>query len=186
MTVKIQVRRDLSSRWTSVNPVLTAGEFGYETDTGSLKIGNGSTVWADLPYANVPLKTYTPTFSQGASTNISKTVDWAKYSRSSGIITGNVALTASGAGTAGSAILINTPVTAPTTDLVVGSGFYRDSSTGIQYQAVAYLATTTKIALYSTHDVASTSTDSAIGVNPNIAVASGDIISIQFSYGVSL
>lgn len=50
MSAKIQVRRDLSTAWTSINPVLAAGEFGYETDTGSLKIGNGSTAWASLPY----------------------------------------------------------------------------------------------------------------------------------------
>lgn len=50
MTAKMQVRRDLSSEWTSVDPVLAAGEFGYETDTGNLKIGNGSSVWTALPY----------------------------------------------------------------------------------------------------------------------------------------
>lgn len=50
MSAKIQVRRDLSTAWTSVDPVLSAGEFGYETDTGNLKIGNGSTAWSSLPY----------------------------------------------------------------------------------------------------------------------------------------
>jgi hypothetical protein len=32
---------------------LAAGEFGYETDTGQFKIGNGSTVWTSLGYATI-------------------------------------------------------------------------------------------------------------------------------------
>jgi len=47
---KIQVRRDTSSNWTSTNPVLAAGEFGLETNTLKLKIGNGSTAWVSLAY----------------------------------------------------------------------------------------------------------------------------------------
>lgn len=47
---KIQVRRDTAANWTSVNPTLTAGEFGYETDTGKVKIGNGSSTWTALSY----------------------------------------------------------------------------------------------------------------------------------------
>ena len=43
MANKIQIRRDTASNWTSSNPTLSQGEQGYETDTGKLKIGNGST-----------------------------------------------------------------------------------------------------------------------------------------------
>jgi hypothetical protein len=46
----IQLRRDLASEWTSVNPILTEGEFGVELDTGKVKIGNGVDVWTALPY----------------------------------------------------------------------------------------------------------------------------------------
>ena len=49
---RIQLRRDTAANWTAVNPVLLAGEAGYETDTGAFKIGNGSTAWSSLPYAN--------------------------------------------------------------------------------------------------------------------------------------
>ena len=45
-----QVRRGAAANWASVNPVLASGEAGYETDTGQLKYGNGSTAWSDLPY----------------------------------------------------------------------------------------------------------------------------------------
>ena len=47
---KIQVRRDTASNWTSNNPTPASGEMCYETDTGKLKIGNGSTPYTNLPY----------------------------------------------------------------------------------------------------------------------------------------
>ena len=49
---RIQFRRDTAANWSSVNPVLSSGEIGFETDTGKLKIGNGSTSWNSLTYLN--------------------------------------------------------------------------------------------------------------------------------------
>lgn len=46
----IQFRRGTAAAWTSANPVLASGEPGRETDTGKLKIGDGSTAWTSLPY----------------------------------------------------------------------------------------------------------------------------------------
>jgi len=50
VVTQIQVRRGTASQWTSTNPTLAAGEFGFETDTGKIKIGNGSTAWTSLGY----------------------------------------------------------------------------------------------------------------------------------------
>lgn len=50
VVTQIQVRRGTASQWTSTNPTLAAGEWGYETDTGKVKIGNGSTAWNSLAY----------------------------------------------------------------------------------------------------------------------------------------
>lgn len=50
MAIQIQFRNDTAANWTSANPTLLAGEQGYETDTGRLKIGNGSTAWNSLSY----------------------------------------------------------------------------------------------------------------------------------------
>ncbi len=47
---KILFRRDLAATWTSVNPILSAGEIGLESDTGKIKLGNGSTAWNGLLY----------------------------------------------------------------------------------------------------------------------------------------
>ncbi len=50
MAVIIRVRTGTAATWVAQNPVLAAGEPGYESDTGELKIGNGSTAWNSLPY----------------------------------------------------------------------------------------------------------------------------------------
>jgi len=50
MTVKILLRRGTAAQWTSSNPTLSAGEPGFETDTGKLKIGNGTSNWNSLEY----------------------------------------------------------------------------------------------------------------------------------------
>ena len=52
MTSRLQQRRDTAANWTSNNPTLAAGEIGLETDTSKFKIGNGSTAWTSLAYAN--------------------------------------------------------------------------------------------------------------------------------------
>lgn len=52
VVTQIQVRRGTASQWTSTNPTLAAGEFGFETDTNKLKCGNGSTAWNSLSYIN--------------------------------------------------------------------------------------------------------------------------------------
>ena len=50
VVTQIQVRRGTASQWTSTNPTLAAGEWGFESDTGKVKIGNGSTAWNSLGY----------------------------------------------------------------------------------------------------------------------------------------
>ena len=50
MAYRIQFRRDTSSNWTSNNPILLQGEFGYELNTGYAKIGDGQTPWISLEY----------------------------------------------------------------------------------------------------------------------------------------
>lgn len=47
---RIQFKRATSSSWSSNNPVLYAGEIGYETNTGKLKVGDGTTAWNSLSY----------------------------------------------------------------------------------------------------------------------------------------
>jgi hypothetical protein len=50
MAKRIQIRRDTAANWTSSNPILAQGEFGYETNTKKFKIGDGITAWSSLSY----------------------------------------------------------------------------------------------------------------------------------------
>lgn len=52
MTTRIKLRRDTAANWTLNNPILAAGEPGYETDTTKTKIGDGTTHWANLTYVD--------------------------------------------------------------------------------------------------------------------------------------
>ena len=49
----LQMRRGTAATWTSTNPTLGAGEWGYETDTGRAKVGDGVTVWTSLKYTKL-------------------------------------------------------------------------------------------------------------------------------------
>jgi Major tropism determinant N-terminal domain len=51
MANRIQIRRDHSTNWTRINPVLSDGEPGLEIDTNKVKYGDGTTAWRDLSYA---------------------------------------------------------------------------------------------------------------------------------------
>jgi hypothetical protein len=71
----IQHRRGTAATWTSANPVLSAGEPGYETDTGKNKIGDGTTAWNSLAYqpwsANPDIaSTYVTVASKGANNGV--------------------------------------------------------------------------------------------------------------------
>lgn len=46
----IKLRRGTAAAWTSANPVLAAGEEGWESDTGKRKVGDGVTAWVSLAY----------------------------------------------------------------------------------------------------------------------------------------
>ena len=77
----IKFRRDTSANWTSVNPIPAQGEPCYETDTGKLKIGNGSDNYVALPYvsdggaANLPIASTTTLGAIKVGDNLTITAD---------------------------------------------------------------------------------------------------------------
>lgn len=64
ITGKFLMRGDTAANWTSANPILKGREWGLESDTGRLKLGNGSTAWNSLPY-------FSPHVADGAFVEIS-------------------------------------------------------------------------------------------------------------------
>ena len=56
MAIRLQVRRDTSSNWSTNNPILQVGEFGFDTTVNRFKVGIASdetSRWNVLPYLNV-------------------------------------------------------------------------------------------------------------------------------------
>lgn len=55
MAIRIQIRRDTASNWTTNNPILQAGEMGYDTTNKKFKVGianDATSRWQVLPYIN--------------------------------------------------------------------------------------------------------------------------------------
>ena len=50
MATRMQQRRGTAAQWTAANPILSAGEIGFESDSGQFKIGDGTTAWVGLTY----------------------------------------------------------------------------------------------------------------------------------------
>jgi hypothetical protein len=62
MAIRMQQRRGTASQWTSANPILNAGEMGWESDTNKFKIGDGVNLWANLDYFIDANSTANPSF----------------------------------------------------------------------------------------------------------------------------
>ncbi len=50
MATRMQQRRGTAAQWTAADPILAAGEIGFESDTGQFKIGDGVNHWDDISY----------------------------------------------------------------------------------------------------------------------------------------
>lgn len=80
MATRMQQRRGTASEWTTADPILAAGEIGYETDTNQFKIGDGSTAWSSLNY----FKTYEGLDGSGlvTETELSAAIDQSELDQS--------------------------------------------------------------------------------------------------------
>jgi len=95
----IKLRRDTSANWATANTVLAMAEPGLDTTVNSIKYGDGTTAWNNLPYSGiVPTATGNlipaigNTYSLGNVTN-----PWAGlYISGNTIYLGNVVLEATG------------------------------------------------------------------------------------------
>ena len=50
MATRMQQRRGTAAQWTAADPILAAGEIGFETDTSQFKMGDGVNAWSTLSY----------------------------------------------------------------------------------------------------------------------------------------
>lgn len=174
----IQIRRGLSTEWTAVNPVLSAGEWGYETNTGRYKIGDGITGWTSLDYSAI-----TPdSFVQGTGIGLTQGANGSTLTIA---VTGITSSLVTDFNSAVSGIVTSISVSPEEILDIVGTGLVGASGIGIDYQD-----NSDQIAISVTGIESSQINDfnSAVsGLLPSVAGGSG--ISVDFSsntYTVSL
>lgn len=96
----IKLRRDTAANWAAANPVLALAEPGLETDTNSIKYGNGVTAWNSLPYASIPLSAVSESIVPAENEAVDLGADEQRfgelYLSGNSIYLGNVVLSASG------------------------------------------------------------------------------------------
>lgn len=153
----------------------------FVPDVGDLNTGDvAAEAWFDAVRENFIAMstwgTYTPTLTQSGT--VTKTVTQANYVRLGDLVICQVALAATGSGTANNAIIVTLPVNALHTGFQVGNGHWFDTSATQNYQTHAYLYSATQLIFYRVD----TTTASAIGVDPNLALASGDIVDFTVIY----
>jgi len=100
---QIQIRRGTAAQWSSANPILASGEFGYETDTGKFKIGDGTTAWNSIAVLNGVTASSTDTFTN-------KTINGTNNTLSN---IGNAALTNSAITINGTAVSLGGSISLP-------------------------------------------------------------------------
>lgn len=126
--------------------------------------------------ASFTFTSYTPTLNQAGAVACSVAEGW--YCQIGKLVHGYAYLVASAAGSSGTQIKVGLPVVAAMRSSrthAIGSHVYLDLGTAF-YPGTAILEDTDECVLYSN------STSSAIGTSPALAVASGDIIRVQFMY----
>jgi len=76
MATRMQQRRGTAAQWTAADPILAAGEIGFETDTSQFKMGDGVNAWSTLSYfknledLGGTLDDYIPLTQKGATNGV--------------------------------------------------------------------------------------------------------------------
>lgn len=123
----IQIRRGAATEWTSVNPTLSAGEWGYETNTGRYKIGDGITAWTSLDYSAV-----TPdSFVQGTGIGLTQGTNGSTLTIA---VTGISSSLVTDFNSAVSEIVSTGSLSAEQVLDILGTGLVGASGVGIDYQ----------------------------------------------------
>lgn len=121
--------------------------------------------------------TYTPTLTQSGT--VTKTVNVANYTKIGRRVTGEVHVTATGAGGGAADIVVGLPDTSVysgSPSIVIGSGMVFDASASTFFSGVL-IANTTTTAIISVHN----SLDQ-MGSSPSFTLANNDQITYQFGF----
>lgn len=142
-----------------------------EHSTGKLKRWNGSS-W---DWISGGTDTYSPAVFQGVA--VTSTVNIAEFTVNEKWVEVTVSVTASGAGTAGEAIVCGLPIApAEAVDVVAGVCWINDNGTQI-WSGVASITTGDNV-IFSKGG----GSTGWIGADPSFALASGDVIRFKVTY----
>jgi hypothetical protein len=169
----------ISQVTSGTRPTGTEGQYIYETDTNKL-LGHNGTTFVDFGRLS-GVDTWTPQIDQGASTNIAKTTTTAMYVRIGNIVICWAHLVLTAGGTAGSSATVTLPV-APsghTANDCIGSGHILDTSAGANSAVVSVWFSSGSAVVFQ---IDSSAAAGRWGLNPNVALASGDAIRFQAMY----
>lgn len=176
--------KDAAGANLSTNPHSTLHDDMYDeivaiaTELGTNPKGTSASVKARLDLLESGAWTsYTPQVDQG-TTNISKTVNYGKYTRLGRTITFNFTLTMVNAGTSGQPVQISIPVSASAATAITGSGIIFDTSTSTSYAGV-FNASLAGGPVTLRGDWSGTG---SWGSQPVLALASGDTIYGSITY----
>jgi hypothetical protein len=153
------------------------GDLFYETDVDKLWVYDGA-AWVELGRTGA-WTDFTPTYVQGVT--VTKTINYARWTRLGRTIIAQVSMNATSTGTAGASIEPGVPVAAANAgSRMVGTGQFYDTSSNGGYKALMYLQTTTVLRMAPCH----TNSANPLGVDaswPN-AVATGDNVTYEVTY----
>lgn len=154
------------STWVS-GAILTAAQLNTQLRDNMLELAPFFATWT----------AWTPRIDQGANTNIAKSATDAKYLKVGKLVIAQFSVTMSASGVAGSNVLLKAvSLPAAAAGAVYGNGYIYDSSTTTYYNVTAQ---NTGTDLQFVPDI---TTNQAWGSNPNVALASGDLIKISLTY----
>lgn len=178
----IQSRRGTAAQWTSANPTLAAGEAGYETDTGALKMGDGVTAWTALGYVVGKPIAYTPSWS---NVTLGSSSTSGRYMRVGKMVVFRADLTTGASFAITGSVQLTLPVTA--VGSVFGSQFsvwFRDAGTATYIGCMDISGSTTQTPIISAMAVGgSYATATAISSTvPFVWATTSDQIIVQGVY----
>lgn len=150
------------------------------TALGSFNVGDILTA-ADMNSISVftAQTAYTPTISQGVTTNITKTVTVSTYDQINKLVIYTAVLEVTGTGTSGSNITVTLPVAAQaygTALTCIGHGYIYDASATTTYTCSVLRSGDTVV---FRNDASGAN---RVGTTPAFALASGDVISFTVTY----
>lgn len=155
------------------------GQTIWETDTDFTKYWNGTTWEQGLTIGQ--FTSWTPVITQSGV--VTKTIDYARFTKTGRLVTASYFMTVTGSGTGANAVVIsglpfNTSSAIPA-GMIIGSGTLIDISAGLVYKSIIRVASSTTLHYFYT----GSTNGNVLGVADFTAgLAVGDILTLTINY----